>query len=733
MGVGLRRRHGPVSGAAFESHAYTCPGLFPVTLTVTGTCGSVEQTDTYTSSVWIEEVAAGIVVAPEPGCVAAPIYFTSTSAVTGTIAAYLWEFGDGTTSPVSQTSHLYAAAGIYPVTLTVTTTGGCSSFATDTVSVEEALASFVHSPEPACVLQTVLFTSTSAITATGASYLWDFGDGSTDTVPQTTHSYTSAGNYTATLTVTTAAGCADTFSELVHVEDVVASFTSLPNPVCVLQTVSLTSTSAITAAGASYLWEFGDGATAPGATASHAYPSTGAFVVTLTVTTTAGCSDSVSQIVEVQDVLAGFTAGPDPVCVLTTVAFTNTSVVTPTGPATYQWDFGDGTTSPAFEPTHQYVSAGTYNVILTTTTSAGCADTFNDTITVEDLDASFTVSPNPVCVLSQVNFNNTSAVTATTASYLWSFGDGVTATAASPTHTYNTAGSYTAVLTVTTGAGCVETVSRPVSVEFADASFVISRNPACILESLTFTNTSVITAPSGVIYQWNFGDGSTSNAADPTHQYAVPGTYFVSLFILTNGGCVDVYLTSVDVDGVDAAFALSPNPACILSQVYFTSTSVYSGPTASYLWNFGDGGTAATANASHSYAAAGTYPVTLAVTNSVGCSDVATGTVTIEDLDVSFTRGAGAGLRPAADPIHEYQRPHRRRRIVPVELRRWGDSDGTKPDARLRGIGQLHRCPDGNDTGGCVESASRVLHVEDAVALVLSLRVSPPGPIRSAY
>jgi len=124
----------------------------------------------------------------------------------------------------------------------------------------------------------------------------------------------------------------------------------------------------------------------------------------------------------------------------------NTTVVT--GCAFYLWGFGDGASSTAISPTHAYTAPGIYTVVLTATNPAGTS-VATDTVTL--YAASFT-SSSPHQPGQTTAFTNTT-VTSGTTTYLWSFGDEVTSTLESPTHTYASPGSYTVVLTATNFAG----------------------------------------------------------------------------------------------------------------------------------------------------------------------------------------------------------------------------------------------------------------------------------------
>ncbi|MEO8676982.1 MAG: PKD domain-containing protein, partial [Casimicrobiaceae bacterium] len=133
----------------------------------------------------------------------APLTVTFTNASSGAITSYAWTFGDGTTSTVASPSHVYSAAGVYTVALTVTGPGGSNTQTRSgyiTVTSATPVAQFSAATTSGVAPLTVNFTNASSGTIT--SYAWTFGDGTTSTVATPSHVYSAAGVYTVALTVT---------------------------------------------------------------------------------------------------------------------------------------------------------------------------------------------------------------------------------------------------------------------------------------------------------------------------------------------------------------------------------------------------------------------------------------------------------------------------------------------------------------------------------------------------
>ncbi len=154
---------------------------------------------------------------PTSGSFPLPVQFTDQS--TGGPTSWAWDFGDGSTSNLASPSHTYSDAGTYTVSLTVSNTKGSdTSTMTDlvTVAAHTPIASFTATPTDGAGPLTVDFTDTSVNHPTG--WAWDFGDGTTSTEQNPSHSYTSAGSYTVSLTATNSGGSNTRVrSDLVHV------------------------------------------------------------------------------------------------------------------------------------------------------------------------------------------------------------------------------------------------------------------------------------------------------------------------------------------------------------------------------------------------------------------------------------------------------------------------------------------------------------------------------------
>jgi PKD repeat protein len=200
-----------------------------------------------------------------------------------------------------------------------------------------------------------------------------------------------------------------------------------------------------------------------------------------------------------------------------------------------------------------------------------------------------------------VNFTDSST---DATGWVWSFGDGNTATTANPSNTYPTPGTYTVCLAVTNPCS-IDNICASITVTAcspAVASFAASDNELIV----TFTELST----NATTWGWDFGDGNTSNSQNPTYAYGTSGTYYVCLTVTSNCD-TNIFCDSITVSScatVVASFTYSDSSLA----VDFTDLSVNAD---SWSWNFGDGFNATTQNPTHIYAFPGNYSVCLTASN----------------------------------------------------------------------------------------------------------------------
>ena len=546
-----------------------------------------------------------------------------------------------------------------------TTTGYVSSF---TTSPGVPTAAFTPTPTPATPNSPVSFNagaSTAGGTASITDYRWNFGDGTTvdaGTTAAASHTYTSPGTYTVTLTVANSDGQSESASQTVTVDaPPTAAFSVSPSQPAPGSQISFDATGSSDSVGTitGYSWNIAGpgsgGVTNSVISATGARPTEngferGSYQVTLTVTNDAGQSNTSAQTVTVDDPPTASTVSFTPSATVITpgsnVNFTDTA----TSPdadlggsiAGYNWNFGDGTTGSGPDPSHTYSSPGTYPVSLTVTDDLGESYTTpTQTITVDaPPTASFTTPSTSPGAPVAFDASGSSDSVGTIQSYDWSItaadGTETTATGENPTEPL-ARGTYTVTLTVTNDALQSGSATQTVTVDDPPTASVtpsatVTTPGATVTFGTSSASPDASTGGSITGYSWNFGDGTTSDVADPSHTYASPGTYDVSLTVTDNLGMTHTASTTITVDAVPAAaFTASSDPVTAGSAVGFNAggSSDSVGTITGYSWNFGDGATATGADPSHTYTSPGTYAVSLTVTNDAGQSATRTGSITV--------------------------------------------------------------------------------------------------------
>jgi PKD repeat protein len=488
-------------------------------------------------------------------------------------------------------------------------------------------ASFAYSPTYLKAGQGVQFRDLS--TGTPISWQWDFGDGTGSAQQNPTHVYASPGFRRVTLTVSNTASTRKASKTLtVLPTEAAASFVFSPPTPGPGQVVQFADTS--TGNPVSWSWKFGDGGTSTVKNPSHAFARAGNYVVGLVATTSTG-SKQASRTLTVASISvlnSSFAFAPTTPVVGQIVQFTDASAGDPTS---WSWAFGDGATSTAQNPSHAYSTAGAKTVTLTVTNRTG-SSTSNHALTVTTpLTASFSFSPTSPIAGQSVQFTDISS--GNPASLSWNFGDGAVSSAQNPTHAYATAGTKTVTLIVTNSSGSNST-SRAVTVTAPlKASFASSPSSPVVNQPVQFTDAST-GSPS--IWQWTFGDGSTSSTQNPNHTYTAAGSYSVTLTIMTASGqdSVTQIVSVAAANSLVASFTCNPASPATGQAVQFTDTST-GGPT-SWSWNFGDGSASTAQNPSHTYTAAGAKTVTLTATNSSGSTSVSKTVTIVAALAASF-------------------------------------------------------------------------------------------------
>jgi len=263
-----------------------------------------------------------------------------------------------------------------------------------------------------------------------------------------------------------------------------------------------------------------------------------------------------------------------------TASFTDTSTDSDGTIASRAWNFGDGGTSAATNPSHAYAAAGSYPVTLTVTDDGGATNTISKTVTVSTSNVPPTANFGFTTTYLMASFSDGSTDSdGSITAHAWNFGDGGTSTSINPSHTYAAGGTYNVTLTVTDNLGATGSVTKPVTVA---ANVAPTANFTFATDNLAASFTDSSTDSDGTIasWAWNFGDGATSAQRNPGHAYATGGSYTVTLTVTDNGGATNAVSKTVTV--TPPAFTVTPSSSGNGTISPGTPQSVASGATATF-------------------------------------------------------------------------------------------------------------------------------------------------------
>ncbi len=593
---------GDTSTQQSPTHLYASAGTYPVSLTVykNGCTHSV----TKNVPVLPSSLKAGF---KTDSTDLLDAYFTDTSHDANN---WFWTFGDGDSTITQHPNHTYDSAGTYEVCL-IANNNCYADTACDSVVITCPTPTASFDYDTTSLLANFTDSSTNA-----QSWLWHFGDGTTDTTQHPSHTYTTPGTYTV---------CQEVFSECGSdstCQQVTVTCNSPTAKFAISDTNYTAQFNDSTVGATSWYWTFGDGQTDTVQHPTHTYATEDTYEVCLVASNYCGTDTTCDTVlINCPDPVSDF--GQDTSGLF--VNFTDSSEHTDQ----WLWHFGDGTTDTTQHPSHTYTTPGTYTVCLEVSSICGSDSVCQPvTVTCNSPQAQFGTEDTSLTV----HFTD-STVGAT--NWEWRFGDGRTDTLRHPSHTYDSSGTYRVCLRASNVCG-VDSVCDSVTVTCtpptAQYTYSTSGN------TFNFTDQSA----GALQWQWSFGDGDTSNLTNPSHAYTQADTYQVCLTVSNPCGRDSVCKPVINT-------CTPPVTRFGHTDSGLTVQFVDSSKNATqWQWRFGDGSIDSGATPTHTYAQDSTYKVCLTTHN--GCAtDSACELVTVQS-----TRIAQPSL---INDIHVYPNP----------------------------------------------------------------------------
>lgn len=454
--------------------SFASPGTYQVTLTTTTVPLG-----------FVKKLTKSIVISEGPvadfdftsRCFGTPVTLVNTTTSNVGVPAYTWDFGDGQTSNAVNPTVSYGAKGLYIITLTAEK-NGCATTVEKTIAMfEQPTADFTVSSDK-CANHELTFTNNSSNLSGKIGYLWSFGENNVQsTQVNGEYSYETAGNKNVKLVVQTALGCMDSITKSVSI---------LPGPSgefsvigdCQDRDMIFASVDPVLG-GTTYNWTIDGIAQSGVSSVTKKYNSIGEHTVTLDISYTNGCSNSVTKVVAVKPTPKADFEVDGSICANSELIIDNKTRWTD-GEVNYLWEFGDGNTSIQQHPIHTYSTPGNVNVKLIASITDGCTDEITKTLTVNPspTKCQFTANYNGNNGLRAFDFeptdgNNVGAESGVT--YTWYFGDGYIMKGNKGSQDYNQDGTYKVTMRAETALGCVCESSQTIVIDRTSTTTISSK------------------------------------------------------------------------------------------------------------------------------------------------------------------------------------------------------------------------------------------------------------------
>ena len=565
------------------------------------------------------------------------VSFHNTTALLDTFQ-YHWNFGNAVTSNLSQPNPVTFLPNptfydtVYYVVLQAY--NECNSV-NDTIPIRvksKPKAQFAPDNPRPCSNSVVNFINTTLGVAN--NFEWHFGDNSpiltTNNMNPVQHVYNVSAQTVFHDTLVSRNDCGEDtayFDIIVTPITIQLNFAITPTTVqgCAPHQVEIHN---VSIGGALFTWNFNDPLSPQlynsglnTETIFHTYAAPGVYNINVHASNACSDTSGFRQVKVLRTPIPNFSISNNSICIGQNVQFNN---LTDTA-TTYAWDFGDGTTSVAANPTHIYNAPGVYTVTLSAVlidiSGTACPKTITHTVTIVDhLPGDFNASAyTGNCTPFTVQLSNLNLPSANTT---WDFGDGSFGTGDQVSHTYTNLGTYQVHMHVIDPGGCMYDTTKTITVGGPYGTLQYTGNTICGTLPVRLDATAFFTDS----IRWNFGDGTflTTTSRFVFHTYLQPGIYrpFIELISGPNGNCRITIpgTTDIKVDKLISGFDHNLTRLCDSTKISLTDTSFAFSGIQSWSWNFGDGSTGSGQTVNHYYTSSNTYNVTGAITSNWGCT-----------------------------------------------------------------------------------------------------------------
>ncbi|HMO63345.1 MAG TPA: PKD domain-containing protein [Ferruginibacter sp.] len=633
-----------LNGPDTVSTSYTSPGTYYVRLTATFANGDVL---THTDSVKVYHPATVSIEGETTVCLTADkrLQYTANIICAEPIAGYKWQIDADSVAGTPNLDFNYRIPGTHLLRLTVTTISGCQYSATKTFVVDYVATYFGLTSGRYCGTGTVNFTNYSITIFPLQSWQWSYGDGSTYSGREQAHTYTAPGDYTVKLVATSITGCKDStiFKDTVHILHLPAATISGPELLCLTPASRLQYSSSISTVDVirQYKWAVNGSTVASVPNLNTIYTTTGTHELSFNIKTSRGCESTVTKTITIDSIKTNFAANPSRLCGGGEVSFSNLS--NNGFPATYHWQFGDGSSYTGKDTVHAYPNIGSYAVKLYGETTNGCKDStyLPDSIKVFHQPTATISGPGIICLTpaTRLQFSSTINSPDAIAAYKWFIDNDSVANTAQLNINYRIPGNHTIRFELVTVNGCNANAEASFTIDSVKTAFTQVNNKLCGSGTVQFNNLSAAaTAP---VYYWQFGDGSSYTGKDTVHAYTQTGNYTVKLYGETINGCKDstVVPNLVQVFNQPVISISGDSITCLntTGNLQYSSTAHSIDPVSSYTWMINGDSIANTAQLNFNYRNTGSHLLQVRLHTIHGCTASANKTILLDSVKAAFT------------------------------------------------------------------------------------------------
>ena len=559
--------------------------------------------------------------------------FVNNSLLSSGTLNYIWNFGDSSSSNVSNAKHGYKYPSNKVVKLIATSNLGCKDSATLPLSVKpNPKASFYVNDSIQCKNgNDFVFMNNSKISDGLLMANWNFGDNVIQSSFIGRHSYTNSGIYKVLLTMNSNFNCSDTISKFIKVTNQpVVAFTLDQNSSCFIGNNFKTNNST-TYSGTeqvNYTWRFSDGDVSFKNKIDKSFSTDGKKSITLYAVTSEGCADSLTKTVIV------FPQGKSQIQLFDTIqclkgnkfTFGNLSRLEGENFAILSWNYGDGTidTVLTVKPVmYEYYDTGFFKVELITTTENLCQDKSSGYVRVVPMPkAAYTQSAVSYCQNDQHFEFSAKSVAPNVVLSKWEVEKKTIQNIDTLKYTFGYSGKYNVKYILFTDFGCSDTARTKAIVNESPIAKILSDKIEQCLENNRFNFTNLSSGNSVPDESWIFHDGPfldlrTGSTQEVVFEYS--GKQLVELIVENDSSCIDTATTFVTVNPFASANIDVANVCQNTSSKIKSNATISSGNIRTYEWNLGDGRNTIDSAPNHKYAYPGKYYINLTLKSDKGC------------------------------------------------------------------------------------------------------------------